>query len=260
MGGKQPLKRQSTKGDQCRFLLTDMQHGLVSSARFMSQMIQDFTHFGTLNVHEDELIFESFKQSHTFAACQILESRLGALWTRDEIKQCMSEMKSSRGVISEEDIESPTEQIKFLNLMVQSVSSGGPFRKHRKHGKAAHRWLLIDKDRLYWKENAAAQNQKTRSFNLAKIVAIQSGKHTPALKNASDVEDGCCFSIVSKKHVTLDLSGESEGEVQSWIVYLTAYSRHFKKQFEKANEENQDNPSPNSVSSFMKSSNNGLND
>jgi len=231
-------KRQSTKGDQRRFLLTDMQHEVLSSAQFMTQMIQDFTHFGTLNVHEDELVLESFKRSRTIAACQKLERRLGALWARNEIVNCMQDMNCPP-----DDIESQTEMVKFLNSMVQTVSSGGRFRKHRKHGKAAHRWVLIDKDRLYWKENAAAKNQKTRSFNLAKIVAIQPGKHTSALKNAIDVEDGCCFSIVSKKHVTLDLSGESEEEVQSWIVYLTAYNRHFKQQLTAATMMRQTHPS-----------------
>merc|ERR1712087_422818 len=130
----------------------------------------------------------------------------------------------------DDDIESRLEMLRFLNSMVQSVSSGTRFRKHRKHGKAAHRWVLIDKDRLYWKEKVAAENQKTRSFNLAKIVAIQPGKHTSALKNAEDVEDGQCFSIVSKKHVTLDLSGEDENVVKQWIVYLTAYNKHFRQQ------------------------------
>ena len=211
------------KGDQRRFLLTDMQLEVLSSTQFMQQIVQDFTHFGTLNVHEDELVLESYKRSRTIAACQKLERRLGALWSVEEIAQCMSDLGSS-----EDDIESRLEQLKFLNSMVQSVSSGTRFRKHRKHGKAAHRWVLIDKDRLYWKENAAAQNQKTRSFNLAKIVAIQPGKHTSALKNADDVEDTQCFSIVSKKHVTLDLSGEEENTVHSWIVYLTAYNRHYK--------------------------------
>merc|ERR1719203_2716786 len=144
---------------------------------------------------------------------------------------------------SEDDIESQQKMLSFLGSMVQCVSSGGRFRKHRKHGKAAHRWVLIDKDRLYWKENAAAKNQKTRSFNLAKIVAIQPGKHTSALKNAIDVEDGCCFSIVSKKHVTLDLSGENEEMVQAWIVYLTAYNLHFKQQLSAAMIERQNHPS-----------------
>eukprot|EP01084_Bolivina_argentea_P212274 360858_1 len=113
--------------------------------------------------------------------------------------------------------------------MVQTVSSGTRVRKHRKNGKAAHRWVLIDKFRLYWKENTAAQNQKTRSFNLAKIVAIQPGKRTSALKNADDVDDSNCFSIVSKKHVTLDLSGEDDNIVHKWIVFLTAYNRHYKQ-------------------------------
>merc|ERR1719295_187568 len=106
-GGPNPMQRSQSKGgEQRRFLLTDMQHEVLSSAQFMSQMIQDFLHFGTLNVHEDELVLESFKRSRTVHACQKLERRL----------------------------------------------------------------VLIDKDRLYWKENAAAGNQKTRSFNLAKIV------------------------------------------------------------------------------------------
>ena len=60
-------------------------------------------------------------------------------------------------------------------------------------------WVLIDANRLYWKVNIAVQNQKTRSFNLAKIVAIQPGKHTMTLKNDDDVDDSVCFSIVSKK-------------------------------------------------------------
>jgi len=238
-GGKNKGRRRSSaKGDQCRFLVTDMQHEVLSSPQFMQQLFQDFEHFGTLNVHEDELVLESFKRSRTIAACQKLERRLGALWTRNEVQQCMADMGRSS-----DDIESQLEMVKFLNSMVQSVSSGGRFRKHRKHGKAAHRWVLIDKDRLYWKENAAAQNQKTRSFNLAKIVAIQPGKHTSALKNAHDVDEACCFSIVSKKHVTLDLSGESEDEVQSWITFLTAYNRHFKQQLQAANIEKTNHPS-----------------
>eukprot|EP01083_Nonionella_stella_P195328 719582_1 len=214
-----------SRSDQRRFLLTDMQLEVLSSTQFMQQIVQDFTHFGTLNVHEDELVLESYKRSRTIAACQKLERRLGALWTVEEVAQCMEDFGRS-----EDDLESRSEQLKFLGSMVQTVSSGARFRKHRKHGKAAHRWVLIDKDRLYWKENTGAQNQKTRSFNLAKIVAIQPGKHTSALKNAEDVEDSQCFSVVSKKHVTLDLSGEDDNTVLKWIVYLTAYNRHYKQQ------------------------------
>eukprot|EP01084_Bolivina_argentea_P024445 45544_1 len=221
-----------SKGDQKRFLLTDMQLEVLSSTEFMKQIVQDFTHFGTLNVHEDELVLESYKRSRTIAACQKLERRLGALWTVEEVVQCMNDMRCSQ-----DDCESRAGQLKFLGSMVSEVSSGTRFRKHRKHGKAAHRWVLIDKDRLYWKENTAAQNQKTRSFNLAKIVAIQPGKHTPALKNADNVEDSNCFSIVSKKHVTLDLSGEDESTVYQWIVYLTAYNRHYKQQHHSAQAE-----------------------
>eukprot|EP01083_Nonionella_stella_P274375 931311_1 len=215
-----------------RFLLTDMQLEVLSSPQFMQQIVQDFTHFGTLNVHEDELVLESYKRSRTIAACQKLERRLGALWTIEEVAHCMRDMGCS-----EDDCESRAEQLKFLSSMVRKVSGGALFTKHRKHGKAAHRWVLIDKDRLYWKENTAAQNQKTRSFNLAKIVAIQPGKHTSALKNADNVEDSNCFSIVSKKHVTLDLSGEDESTVYQWIVYLTAYNRHYKQQHHSAQAE-----------------------
>eukprot|EP01083_Nonionella_stella_P128773 390267_1 len=224
-GDPNPLVSVGSKSDQRRFLLTDMQLEVLSSTQFMQQIVQDFTHFGTLNVHEDELVLESYKRSRTIAACQKLERRLGALWTVEEVAQCMEDFGRS-----EDDLESRLEQLKFLGSMVQTMSSGARFRKHRKHGKAAHRWVLVDKDRLYWKENTGAQNQKTRSFNLAKIVAIQPGKHTSALKNADDVEDLQCFSIVSKKHVTLDLSGEDDDTVRNWIVYLTAYNRHYKQQ------------------------------
>jgi len=221
-------------GDQRRFLLTDMQIEVLSSTQFMQQILSDFAHFGTLNVHESELILESYKRSRTLAACQKLERRLGALWTSEEIAQCMQDFGCP-----EDDMRSVSKMLSFLGSMVQCVSSGARFRKHRKHGKGAHRWVLIDKDRLYWKENTAAQNQKTRSFNLAKIVAIQPGKHTSALKNAEDVEDGQCFSIVSKKHVTLDLSGEDENVVKKWIVYMTAYNKHFRQQHNAAlNEKN----------------------
>eukprot|EP01084_Bolivina_argentea_P024444 45541_1 len=215
-----------SKGDQKRFLLTDMQLEVLSSTEFMKQIVQDFTHFGTLNVHEDELVLESYKRSRTIAACQKLERRLGTLWTVEEVVQCMRDMGCS-----EDDCESRAEQLKFLCSMVQKVNSGARFRKHRKHGKTAHRWILIDKDRVYWKENAAAQNQRTRSFHLAKIVAIQPGKHTPALKNADNVDDRNCFSIVSKKHITLDLSGEDDNTVNEWIVFLRAYNGHYKSNF-----------------------------
>jgi len=213
----------SDQHEQRRFLLTEDQLDALSSKQFLEQMVSDFMHFGTLNVHEDELILES-KSTRTLAAIQKLERRLGAIWNVVEIVACMQEKGCS-----DDDTESRNAQLIFLNKMVQTVSSGGRFRKHRKHGKPAHRWVLVDKDRLYWKEGATAENQKTRSFNLAKIVAIQPGKTTSALKNADDVDEAQCFSIVSKK-ATLDLSGEDEAMVQAWIVYLTAFNRHYKQQ------------------------------
>ena len=42
---------------------------------------------------------------------------------------------------------------------------------------------------------------------------------------------------MSKKHVTLDLSGEDDNECHAWIVYLTAYNRHYKQQHNAAQAE-----------------------
>eukprot|EP01084_Bolivina_argentea_P079061 143468_1 len=214
---------------QLRFLLTDIQLTMLSSPQFMKQIIQDFSHFGTVNVIEVELVLQIYKRSHVIAAYQKLERRLSALWTVEEVVQCMEYMGCS-----ENDIQSRDMQIKFLCSMVQKMCLGTRFIKHRKHGRAAYRWLVIDKNRLYWKENSNVENQKTRSFNLAKIVAIQPGKHTSALTKAEEIEDSNCFSIVSKKHVTLDLSGEDHDTVHEWIVFLTAYNRHYKQQYNAA--------------------------
>jgi len=63
---------------------------------------------------------------------------------------------------------------------------------------------------------------------------VQDGKQTAALRNAVDVDDACCFSIVSMNHVTLDLSGNDEDLVRSWIVYLRAHVRHYKEQMVEA--------------------------
>ena len=110
--------------------------------------------------------------------------------------------------------------------MTKSVHSGARFSKHRKRGESAYRWVLINKDRLFWKENKLARNQRSRSMHLAKIVKIKPGKQMRALKNAQDVDEQLCFSIVSNKHVTLDLSGDDVDTVHSWIVYLNAFGYH----------------------------------
>jgi hypothetical protein len=110
--GDMQMQVQRRGGEQKRFLLTDTQLKLLSTHEFMEHIVTDLSHFGTLNVHEDELILRSLKSNRTLDYVQKLERRLGALWTIEQIQQTMREMG-----YGEDDIQSHNAVIRFLNKM-----------------------------------------------------------------------------------------------------------------------------------------------
>eukprot|EP01084_Bolivina_argentea_P202201 345539_1 len=122
-----PIDRISRK----KFLLTARQLEVLRSPQFIQQIMHDFIHFAKLYLYQDELVLESYEQSRTIEVCKKLEeTRLGTLWTVEEVIQCMRDMGCS-----ENDCESRAEQLTFLRSMVRKVSSGARFREHKKHGK-----------------------------------------------------------------------------------------------------------------------------
>lgn len=136
----------------------------------MFKVARDLSHFGTINVHEDELILESYKKKRTLDAIGKLERRLDTLWTRNEIKHIMHNLN-----LDYNKINNIKNQVKFLNKMVGIVTKGMRFSKHRKKGDHENRWVLIKNDRLYWKNGVTAENRKSCSFNFAKIIHIKPG-------------------------------------------------------------------------------------
>jgi len=147
---------------------------------------------------------------------------LDVLWTRNEIKEIMN-------VLHVDWDDDDDKMIKFLDKMTKQVQSGARFNKHRKKGSPEHRWVLVKFGRLYWKERVTDKNNKSHSFNLAKVKHVMSGKVTKALQEAKDVSDKACFSVMSDKQ-TLDLQAESDEVAIEWVNYLMGYVRHFGQQ------------------------------
>jgi len=209
-------------GEIRKFILHEEQLQMLHDEEYMTQVVNDFDHFGTINVHESELILQCREKPKMIDAVKRLEKRLGVLWTRAEIQDLMNTLH-----VDWDDDDH--KMLKFLDKMTKQVQNGARFNKHRKKGSPEHRWVLVRLGRLFWKERVTDKNQKSHSFNLTKVKYVMPGKVTRALQEAKDVSEGACFCVASDK-VTLDLQAESEEVATEWVHYLKAYVRHYGEQ------------------------------
>ncbi|ETO20872.1 hypothetical protein RFI_16336, partial [Reticulomyxa filosa] len=209
-------------GEIRKFILHEEQIQMLHDEEYMTQVVKDFDHFGTINVHESELILQCREKSKVIDAVRKLEKRLGVLWARAEIQEIMNTLH----VTWDDDDH---KMLKFLDKMTKQVQHGARFNKHRKKGAPEHRWVLVKFGRLFWKERVSDKNHKSHSFNLTKVKYVAPGKVTRALQDAKDVPEGTCFSVASDS-VTLDLQAESEDVANEWVNYLRGYVRHYAEQ------------------------------
>ncbi|ETO18261.1 disheveled-associated activator of morphogenesis 1 [Reticulomyxa filosa] len=209
-------------GDIRKFILHEEQLEMLHDEEYMTQIVNDFDHFGTINVHESELILQCRDKTKLTDAIRRLEKRLGVLWTRKEIQEIMNTLH-----VSWDDDDN--KMIKFLDKMTKQVQKGARFNKHRKKGGPQHRWVLVRFGRLYWKERVTDKNNKSHSFNLTKIRQVLAGKVTRALQEAKDAPDRACFCVAGES-VTLDLQAETEEVANEWVNYLKGYVRHYERQ------------------------------
>lgn len=109
---------------------------------------------------------------------------------------------------------------------MSTLSNGRRFLKHKKRGDPKHRWILVEDDRLYWKESFTHSNQKERSIHFSRILEVMRGKVTKTLRQRDDADENLCFSIIAKRS-TLDLEAKTVEIRNEWVCYLEAMHRHF---------------------------------
>ena len=161
---------------------------------------------------------------------------MGKLFLVQEISEIMASMKT----FSANEIANPNKRTTFYNKMMTTITKGARFYKHMKSKTdkkeiPTRRWILVNNDRLYWKEYSLDRNRKSKSKHLSKIMAVQLGKVTKALKQATDAPEEQCFSVITKKS-TIDLQAENEKMAFEWVTYLNALVKHVKKQMQQAND------------------------
>ena len=120
--------------------------------------MDDLSHFGTIGVDEGYLKLKIPIDLPTITPIHKLEKRLGVLLTIDEVKsirkQIAGDDKSNNAAnIDCDDINVlKLNDLQFVNNMMKLCKSGVKFIKHKKRGVYDVIYVLIDKDRLYWKE------------------------------------------------------------------------------------------------------------
>eukprot|EP00486_Rosalina_sp_Unknown_P013917 CAMPEP_0201594682 /NCGR_PEP_ID=MMETSP0190_2-20130828/191919_1 /ASSEMBLY_ACC=CAM_ASM_000263 /TAXON_ID=37353 /ORGANISM="Rosalina sp." /LENGTH=679 /DNA_ID=CAMNT_0048054389 /DNA_START=898 /DNA_END=2937 /DNA_ORIENTATION=- len=218
------------------FPLTDDQLRQVTNPHHLKMLMDDLTHFGTIGVDEGFLKLKIPLDLPTITPIHKLEKRLGVLLTVQEIKDIRShiagdEKSNTDANINIDDIDVlKVNDLQFINHMMKCCKSGVKFIKHKKRGVYDERFVLIDKDRLYWKEKQEERNHRSRSMHLTKIIQVMIGKNTKALRDdvLKDTLPICCFSVVAKK-ATLDLSSPQKDPIQvrEFTAYLKGLQRHF---------------------------------
>ena len=210
---------------ELRFPLSNKQSDLLSNAKNWDLLVNDMTHFGTINLDVHHLILKIQNEDKpSIYAIHKLEKRLGILLQDEEICDAMNEMNCDLQEIFNDD-----KRQEFLNKMMEAVTYGVSVTKHCKRSQPSHRWILISNDRFFWKESLQHKNDKSRSLHFTKIIQIMQGKNTRALKECETAKKECCFSVISGK-VTMDVEIKNEDLCNKWIRYLKILHRHFRDQ------------------------------
>lgn len=158
-------------------------------------------------------------------AIYTLESKLGMLMTKHEIKETMNDINQQQ---NEEEDEDTPDQI-YLRIH-EKCDDGILVLKYDMFGDSEPYYVTIDNARMYWKEKQTDDNQNSKYIQLSTITDVVVGKKSRFRKPFDDLDEKCFNFRIETTFCSYYFSTNNPIDCTEFVSFLRSLLKHFAKQ------------------------------